>query len=162
MDIANHLTRVLFEDSIADGVDQVSLAQTGPAVDEHRVVRRSAGVRRDLGRRSAREVIGLADDQVLESEAGNEARLFVIRASSFQRPLNGGKRGRRRRRRYHRLGNCTRSGRHGPRRGRRCRTALGDHHRNTDWSREEGASKFLDTRQIAFLDPFKDETVGRV
>ena len=53
---------------VADGVDQVSLAEADAAVDEERVVG-GAGTLGDLDRGRARELVGLAGDESVERES---------------------------------------------------------------------------------------------
>ena len=76
--VADHLLRHVLQDVVADGVDQVGLAEAGATVDEHRVVRCAARVERHLHRGRAGQIVGLADDQVVEGEAGNQPRFFVL------------------------------------------------------------------------------------
>lgn len=61
---------------IADGVDQVGLAQPHAAVQEQRVVGR-AGILRHLQRRGARQLVGLAGHEILEGEIRVQARPLV-------------------------------------------------------------------------------------
>jgi hypothetical protein len=64
---------------VADGVQEVGLAETGVAVDEERVV----GLRGSLGDGDGgrvRESVGLTDDEVVERVLGVEARLVAQRS----------------------------------------------------------------------------------
>jgi CO dehydrogenase/acetyl-CoA synthase alpha subunit len=70
MHVAHHLVRILADDGVADGVDQVGLAETGAAVDEQRVVG-AARIVGDLDGRRPGQIVGLADDQIVEGERGN-------------------------------------------------------------------------------------------
>lgn len=76
MDIAHHALRVVAQDGIADGVDEVRFAQARATVDEERVVG-AAGVARYLLSRGPGKVVGLADHQVVEGETGDKAGLVV-------------------------------------------------------------------------------------
>jgi hypothetical protein len=55
----------IFQDLVADGLNQVRLAETDAAVDEQRVVAR-AGIVGDLQGGGARQVVGLAAHEVIE------------------------------------------------------------------------------------------------
>jgi hypothetical protein len=81
MNVADDLFRVLRHDGIADGVDQVSLAEAGAAIDEQRVVG-TARVVRHLHGGGPGQVVGLADDQVVEGEGRKEPGFFVISLAS--------------------------------------------------------------------------------
>jgi hypothetical protein len=68
MDVTNDAFGIVIENVIADGVDQVRLAETGTPINEKRVVGRLARVDRNLSRSGARQIVGFADDQVLKGE----------------------------------------------------------------------------------------------
>ena len=81
---------------MADGVQQVRLAEAGLAVDEERVVR----LRRRLGdgeRRGVREAVRGADDEGVEGVPGVQARLARLERLSSAPPrarnVAGGVRG---------------------------------------------------------------------
>src|SRR6266568_7829474 len=80
VEVAHPRTRMLRENKVADRVNQVSLSQTYPAVDEQRVVR-CAGVFGDLQCGGARELIGFSGDKAVEAEFWNEARALRVRRS---------------------------------------------------------------------------------
>lgn len=61
---------------VADGVDQVGLAQAHAAIQEQRVVRR-ARVLGHLQRGGARQLVGLTRHEVLERQVGVQARALV-------------------------------------------------------------------------------------
>jgi hypothetical protein len=78
-DVAHLGSVVERADVVADGVEQVGLAQPGVAVDEQRVV----GLARCLGHRHGgrvREAVGRADDEGLEGVLRVESRLQGVRA----------------------------------------------------------------------------------
>ena len=76
MYIADDLVRVFLDDVIADGVDQVGLAEAGAAVDEQRVVG-TAGIAANLECGGTRQIIRLADDEVVEGEIREQPGLFI-------------------------------------------------------------------------------------
>ena len=67
MDIANDLFRRFSQNCIADSMNQVCLAEAGPTIDEQGVVG-SAGVVGDLNCCSPGQIIGFANNQVIEGE----------------------------------------------------------------------------------------------
>ena len=78
--------RPLLQDLVADGVQQVGLAETDPAVEEERVV----AVRRALGHRlggGVGELVGGADDEGAEDVAGIEAAARGRRGTAGRRRL---------------------------------------------------------------------------
>jgi hypothetical protein len=77
MNVAHHLVRILADDGVADGVDQVGLAEAGAAVDEQRVVGTTRIVG-DLDGRCPGQIVGLADNQIVEGEGAEQPGFFVI------------------------------------------------------------------------------------
>ena len=79
-DVADLVVAVVLVDVVADGVEEVGLAQPGGAVDEERVVRPRRRLRHPLRGRQG-ELVGLALDEGLEGVAGVEARRRHRRAA---------------------------------------------------------------------------------
>jgi len=72
-DVADHVVLVVALDVVADGVEQVGLAESGRAVDEQRVVAPSGHFRDTLRGRQC-ELVGLALHERLEGVAGVHPR----------------------------------------------------------------------------------------
>ncbi|EKE18257.1 MAG: hypothetical protein ACD_10C00066G0001 [uncultured bacterium] len=77
MHIAHDLLRRFGRDGVADGVNKVSFTQTGTAIDKQWVVG-NAGIVGHLDGSSPGQVVGFADNQVIEGERLKEPRFFVI------------------------------------------------------------------------------------
>ena len=132
--------RVAIVHQVADGLQQVRLAQTDPTVDEQRVVG-SAWVLGDLECRSARKLIGLARYEGVERKCGVEAAGFTHPWARFYRRR------------------CGRSGCGGHRMGRR---PLSELQRHRELALLVVLSKLFDDRKKTILDPLQDEPVGRL
>src|SRR5687767_6831220 len=78
---------------IADRLHQMGLAQANAAIDEQRVVR-NTGVFSDLNRGGARQLICLAGDEAVESEATIEAPALGHLRRLARRPCLGLRRAR--------------------------------------------------------------------
>ena len=83
-DVAHDGVRVEFDAVMADGVEEMCLAEAGVRVDEQRVVV-VTGLLGDGESGGVGEAVGLADDEVVERVLGNEARIVGSRAGGVDR-----------------------------------------------------------------------------
>ena len=156
VNVADDPLGVLLQNMVTDGVDEVGLAESGTAIDEHRVIGTATRVGRHLQRCGTCQIVGFADNEVVEGKAGNKARFLV----GGNRVRGFGRRTCRRGRAYRRpsgsvgLSGCFLAG------CSRFFLAVSDHERNVDRDGKVGAAEFLDTPEVTFLHPFQDESVG--
>ena len=127
---------------VADGLQQVRLAQAHAAIDEQRVVC-GAGVLGDLQRRGPRELIGLAGDEGVEGERGVQAAGLAHPRSWLPAPAQLPGRWRGRRRRW-------------------AAATLRELQRDGELALLVVLGELLDDRKKAILDPLQDESVGRL
>src|SRR5580765_366202 len=76
MDITDPGGRIVGQHLVANGVNDMGLAKADAAVQKQRVIGHS-GIVGDLGGGSARQLVGLPGDEVVESQHRIDARLFL-------------------------------------------------------------------------------------
>ena len=69
--------RVLYQHIVSYRVDQVRLAQADAAIDKQRIVG-STGVLGHLQPRGARQLVGLADNEIVERKFGKGEPIYVL------------------------------------------------------------------------------------